>query len=78
MKLYKVHIEYETVIRAESKEAAEKEAHYAMRYEIDDEPNVILSDEITKLKDLPTGWNPQCRPWGERDPQDRTIGEMLK
>jgi hypothetical protein len=77
MKLYKVHLEYETVIRAESPEAAEREAQYAMRHEIDDEPSMVFSDEITKLEDLPQGWNAGCRPWGKRDPHDRTIGQIL-
>jgi hypothetical protein len=77
MKLYKVHLEYETVIRAESPEAAEQTAAYAMRHEIDDEPSMVFSDEITTLADLPQGWNAGCRPWGERDPNDRTIGQIL-
>jgi hypothetical protein len=77
MKLYKVHLEYETVIRAESPEAAERKAQYAMHHEIDDEPSMVFSNEITKLDDLPPGWNAQCRPWGERDPHDRTIGRIL-
>jgi len=77
MKLYKVHLEYETVIRAKSPEAAEREAQYAMRHEIDDEPSMVFSDEITKLEDLPQGWNAGCRPWGERDPSDRTIGQII-
>lgn len=77
MKLYKVHIEYETVIRAESKEAAEWAASYTMRHEADDEPEVVFADEIKSASDLPQGWNPQCRPWGERDPHDRTIADIL-
>jgi hypothetical protein len=77
MKLYKVHLEYETVIRAASPQAAEQAAAYAMRHEIDDEPEIVLSGEITNLADLPHGWNAACRPWGERDPHDRTIGEIL-
>lgn len=77
MKLYKVHIEYETVILAQSKEAAEKDATYSLRYEIDDDPETVFADEIKTTSDLPQGWNPQCRPWGEKDPHDRTIGEIL-
>jgi hypothetical protein len=77
MMLYKVHLTYETVIRAESREAAEKEAEYAMRHEIDDEPLSVDASEINDVNDLPHGWNPQCRPWGERDPYDRTIGQIL-
>jgi hypothetical protein len=48
-----------------------------VHYEIDDEPEIVFSDEITKLADLPHGWNAACRPWGERDPNDRTIRQIL-
>jgi hypothetical protein len=77
MKLYKVHLEYETVIRAESPEAAERMASYVMRHEADDEPEVISAEEIQTAADLPQGWNAECRPWGKRDPHDRTIGQIL-
>jgi len=77
MKLYKVHIEYETVIRAKSKEDAVLDAHYTIRHEADDEPDVIFADEIKTAADLPAGWDQQCRPWGERDPLDRTIADIL-
>jgi hypothetical protein len=77
MKLFKVQLYYETVIRAASSEAAEKEAKYAIRHEIDDEPLSVDAFELADVNDLPQGWNPQCRPWGERDPYDRTIGQIL-
>jgi hypothetical protein len=77
MKLYKVHIEYETVFLAEDEESAISNAQYSMRHEIDDDPEIIFADEILKLDDLPPGWNPQCRPWGNKDPHDRTIGQIL-
>jgi hypothetical protein len=77
MKLYKVHIEYETVILADSEESAMEEAQYGIRHEIDDKPEIIFADQILKLDDLPSGWNWQCRPWGKKDPHDRTIGQIL-
>lgn len=78
MRLYKVHIEYETVILADSAESAMEEARYGIRNEIDDQPEAILVDEILKSDDLPAGWNLQCRPWGMKDPKDRTIGQILR
>jgi hypothetical protein len=77
MTLYKVHLKYNTVILAESPEAAKIEAKCEMGHEIDDEPDVVSAEEIETLSDLPNGWNPQCRPWGELDPHDRTIGDIL-
>jgi hypothetical protein len=77
MKLYKVHIEYDTVILEEDEESAIKNAKYYIRNEIEDDPEIVIADEILKIDDLPSGWNSDCRPWGIRDPQDRTIREIL-
>jgi len=76
-KLYKVHITYETVILEESQEMAEKAAAYIIRHESDDEPAIVVAEEITKPEDLPDGWNPQCYPWGNGDTGTRTIGEII-
>lgn len=77
MKLFKVRIEYETVVRAESAKQAEKDAEYIIRNAADDPAEIVIAQEITKLEDLPKRWSAQCRPWGERDPMDRTLGAML-
>ncbi len=77
MKLFKVKVEYETVIRAESKEHIEKYAETYIR-EINDPISAAGVVELKDIKDLPEGWNGQCLPWGERDPYDRTIEKILK
>ena len=77
MKLYKVRVEYETVILAESQADAERSAPYILRHNADEDADIVNAHEIKSLADLPQGWNAQCRPWGERDPNDRTIGEIL-
>ncbi len=77
MNLYKITVEYQTVVRAASLQEAEREAVYGIGKEIDEEPVMVDAEEITSLKDLPVGWNAQCRPWGETDPFDRTIEQML-
>ena len=77
MKLYKVRVEYETVIRAESQADAECDAPYILRHDADEDADIVTANEIESLADLPQGWNAQCRPWGERDPHDRTVGEIL-
>jgi hypothetical protein len=76
MKLYKVRITFETVIRAESPGDAADKAERVIR-DNDDPHSEIESDEIRSMDDLPEGWDAKCRPWGERDPYDRTIGEIL-
>lgn len=77
MKIYKVRIEYETVIRAESARDAEEQADSIIRHECDSEPQLVNAQEVTDTTQLPEGWNAQCRPWGERDPMDRTLGALL-
>jgi hypothetical protein len=77
MRLFKVKVEYETVIRAESKEHIEKYAETYIR-EIDDPISAVDVVELEDIKDLPDGWDGECRPWGERDPYDRTIEQILK
>lgn len=76
MKLFKVQVQYETVIRAKDSKSAEREANYIIRNECDSEPTEIDADEINSVSDLPYGWNVDCLPWGEHD-GDKTIGELL-
>lgn len=71
MKIYKVLVEYETVIRAESAKDAEKQADYIIRHECDSDPHLVVAKEVTALSELPDGWDARCRPWGERDDMDR-------
>jgi len=76
MKIYKVEVTYQVVVRAENQMSAERVAHDAIRHE-DEEPDQYHATEITKLSELPPNWEADCRPWGERDPMDRTLGQLL-
>jgi hypothetical protein len=74
--LFRVKVTYDTVIRAESEEEARREVQYGMG-DIDDAPTEIEIKLIKTLKDLPPVWGEKCLPWGERDPYDRNIGQIL-
>ena len=76
MKIYRVQINYDTIIRATSREDAERQANRILRAS-DEEPKALEAVEITSLKELPMEWNGDCRPWGETDPHDRTLSEIL-
>lgn len=77
MKLYRVRLEYETVVLAEDERSAEAQAETVIRHE-DDVADLVMAQEIKGIDDIPSRWDVSCRPWGERDPLDRTIGEILK
>jgi len=76
MKIYRVRIEWETVIRAKDENHAMEQAERVIR-DGDDEHDVVEATEIKSQTELPSGWNAKCRPWGEIDPYDRTLGEIL-
>lgn len=76
MRLYRVAVEYETVVLATDERAAEAAAERVVRQE-DDLPELVTARPIDSVLDLPAGWDKDCRPWGERDPQDRPIGQIL-
>ena len=76
MKIYKVRIEWETVIRAKDEDHAIKQAERIIRTG-DDEPDCFIAKKISSQMELPEGWNAKCRPWGETDPYDKTLGEIL-
>ena len=75
-KIYKVKVEFETVIRATNQEEAEKLAQSIVKTE-DDQASLISSSEIQKEQDLPKGWDKWCLPWGERHPMDWEICRQL-
>ena len=77
MNIYKVEVTYQVVVRAADEMSAEMAAQDAIRNE-DEEPDNSHAEEITHLSQLPENWNADCRPWGERDPRDRTLGQILK
>lgn len=76
MKVYRLTVTYETVVRASSEHAAECAANRLIR-DSDDEPLESDAVEIAAISELPMGWDGKCRPWGERDPYDRTLEQIL-
>ena len=78
MKLYQVEVTYQTIILAENETDAEKQADYIVRHEADDDPLIVNASEISHASQVKQPWTPQCRPWGERDPYDRTIAQILQ
>ena len=76
MKIYKVTIEFETVIAAESAQDAENQAQSIIR-DGDDECTLNHAKEITALNQLPTGWNGECIPWGEKVIEDKRLKNIL-
>lgn len=76
MKLFKVRIVFETVIRAENAESSEKQAESIIK-ESDDPADMVNATLIDSIADLPCGWDAGCRAWGERDGLDRTIGQII-
>lgn len=75
--LYNVEVSFNTVIRAKSKEEAEKLAASIVKNE-DDAPNLVLATQIKTLDGLPKGWDKWCLPWGERHPMDWEICRQLE
>jgi len=74
--LFRVKVTYDTVIRAVSEDEAKREVRYGMG-DIDDMPTSIQVGIITNAKNLPPGWDGKCRPWGQTDPHERTIEQIL-
>lgn len=76
--MFKVKVEYETVIHAENEEKLRQYIKTYIREMDDQDYRDVEVREIKDLSDLPNRWYGQCLPWGERDPYDRTIEEILK
>lgn len=76
MELFKVRVEFETVIRAENAEDAERQSESIIKGS-DDPADFVSATPIQTLEDLPTGWDATCRAWGKRDGLDRTIGQII-
>jgi hypothetical protein len=77
MKLYKVRIEWETVILARDETHAMDQAESVIR-ENDDQCDMVYATEIKTLADLPPLWFKNYNPWGEIDPMNRNIGQILE
>ena len=77
MKLFKVTVEFETVIAAESREDAErdddiKEAFADTHHDIN-----RTAEEIKTREDLPHGWDKTCYPYGETESGTHTVEKYL-
>ena len=78
MKLFKIRVYHELVVRSEDGPGAIEAAMEAVRSrEIDTDPETTAPQPVRTLDDLPYGWSGRCLPFGERDPSDRTIAEQL-
>ncbi len=75
MKLFKVKVEYETVIAAASEAEAQMSAKNIVR-RIDDEPTEWDVEEIDCLYKLPYGWKSDYLPWDGDG--TKTIKEYLE
>ena len=75
MPLYKVTVEFETIVYAEDEDAAISEAERVVTAE--DEIPTTDAIEIKSVEDIPTGWDKDCIPWGSAYPYDKTIEEIL-
>lgn len=73
--LFKVNVQYTILVRADNKEEAEREAEYVVRHE-DEEPEYTEAFEINDISEVPLSWR-NARPWGETDPYDRTVKQIL-
>ena len=74
-KIFKVLVEYETVIYAADAKEAEEEAKYVVDY-MDEEPIMVSAEEILSVDDLPEPWDKDCIPWNSE--RDLTVNEILK
>lgn len=77
MKFYRVTAEIEYVIACEDDEDEFSAADDAWRdVKYDEEPSIFVGNEIKSLKDLPSGWDGECIPYGAGDGNTR-LKEML-
>ena len=68
MKLFKIKVEYETVVAAEDGDALDiDQINHLIKY-IDDPIASVSAKEIKNKSQLPEGWNDECIPWA--------IGEL--
>ena len=77
-KLYRVTIEFETVIRGKDRKAVEMSAESIIR-DADDPASMVTAREIKDVNDLTHGWQSNYIPWGDTyDPEEKTIKQMLE
>ena len=76
LKTYRVKIQFDLVVLAKDFEAARDYGLDAIRIS-QEEPTSQSEEVITKLSQLPSKWDEDSRPFGEIDPYDSTVGELL-
>lgn len=74
MKLYKVSVQYETLVLAESPQEASIQGIYAVKHE-DEEPILTAEQEITSISEVPKEWL-DCFPWNGK--ADKTVKQILE
>ena len=81
LKLYRVTVEFETVILAKDEEEAEAAATSTIK-ENDDSANLISAVEMRSSQDLPPEWTECCLPWPAKqkyvDGKENENKEILK
>jgi hypothetical protein len=78
MKLWKVNVVHELVVRAKNPIDARFFAKEILgNPDYDSEIVVTEPVELNDESDLPQSWNENCIPWGERTPTDMTIGQLF-
>lgn len=77
MKIFAVELSVVTVIAADDRDEAVRQAKRWKRDIIDDEPapSIHITREVTCKGDLPSKWKGDCIPYG--DGSDSSIDEIL-
>ena len=88
-KLYKLTVEYQIVVAAESLKDAEQNAHATMVTHTDsilatENMSCVVAEEISDSGGLPDGWTVECLPYTKYSSymipdelEDKTIKELL-
>lgn len=77
MKIFRIKVTYETVIRAESQADAERYADRIIR-DSDEIPTEVDANMISSISELPDGWDQNCMPWETGVTNgDIALGAML-
>ena len=73
MKVVEIELTYRTLVSAETREEAIRDAEYNLN-ESDEEAESISAQEVTDLANLPSEWDEDCIPWGGGE---KTLKEIL-
>lgn len=79
-KLYKVVVEYSTLILANNETEAVDSADWIVKTQESDVGHDFINiTEVKSVKDLPDGWDGNCIPWVSNpfDSNNETVSELL-